>query len=372
MTKLELRLDRLECFVQGDASGGSEPYLWPMLIWVTDVTLGTPALLRSNHPHTPRTVLGQNVTAGTALAIPPAAGTTGVQLAEGEVLRSAMAVVGLLENDETPEHVVVAAYESYVRELPAAIARHLLELSSDDDTTVEDAKAAVRDEVSAAVKSAGSNEMTSWEKFKVGIGSLNLDDQVGSAFDDTTSTKALALDFVETSGSGSSAHTTQDWHLTGTLTVDTRVDRCAGLVLAANQAKVRRDQLRDQLRDLRTAWDRPGAPSERRWPSTSRSSSRRPRRPRPSSWPRRRPWPGAAPAAVAHRSAASATSSSSRVTTCTRSEQSRGHDTLTIGAVGQRVVTSRPADGRPGERVRGGGPARGRSACPPPPRAAEA
>ena len=109
-----------------------------------------------NHPHTPRTVLGQNVTAGTALAIPPAAGTTGVQLAEGEVLRSAMAVVGLLENDETPEHVVVAAYESYVRELPAAIARHLLELSSDDDTTVEDAKAAVRDEVSAAVKSAGS------------------------------------------------------------------------------------------------------------------------------------------------------------------------------------------------------------------------
>ena len=77
MTKLELRLNQLECHVQGDASGGSEPYLWPMLIWVTDQTLATPALVRSNHPHTPRTVLGQDVTAGAVLTIPPAAGTTG-------------------------------------------------------------------------------------------------------------------------------------------------------------------------------------------------------------------------------------------------------------------------------------------------------
>jgi hypothetical protein len=253
MTKLELRLNQLECHVQGDASGGSEPYLWPMLIWVTDQTLASPALVRSNHPHTPRTVLGQNVTAGAVLAIPPAAGTTGVQLADGEVLRSALAVISLLENDETPQHVVVAAYDSYVRELPAAIARHLLDLSSDDQDTVDAAKAAVRAEVSAAVKSAGAGEMTSWEKFTVGIGSLNLDDQVGSAFDDTTTTKAIGLDFVETSGSGSSARTTQDWHLTGTLSVDTRIDLCATQVRAANQAKVHRDQLLDQLRSLRTA-----------------------------------------------------------------------------------------------------------------------
>lgn len=254
MTKLELRLDRLECHLQGDASGGSEPYLWPMLIWVSDATLATSALVRSNHPHTPRTVLGQNVQAGAVLTIPASAGTTGVQLADGEVLRSALAVISLLENDETPRHVVAAAHASYVQELPAAIARHLLELSSDVQAVVDDAKAAVRAEVSAAVKIAGAGEMTAWEKFKVGIGSLNLDDQVGSAFADTTTTTPIALDFVETSGSGSSARTTQDWHLSGTLTVDTRVDRCAGLVVAANQAKVRRDGLRDRLRDLRTAW----------------------------------------------------------------------------------------------------------------------
>lgn len=262
MTKLELRLDRLECHVQGDASGGSEPYLWPVLIWVTDATLATPALVRSNHPHTPRTVLGQDVRAGAVLTVPPAAGTTGVQLAEGEVLRSALAVISLLENDETPEHVVVAAYDAYVRELPAAIARHLLELASDDDQTREDAKAAVRDEVSSAVKSAGAGEMTSWEKFTVGIGSLNLDDQVGSAFTDTTATTPLALDFVETSGSGSSAHTTQDWHLTGTLTVDTRIDLCAAQVRAVAQARVQRDQLLDQLRALNTAFAQAN-PSER-------------------------------------------------------------------------------------------------------------
>ncbi len=262
MTRLELRLDRLECHVQGDASGGSEPYLWPMLIWVTDVTIASPALVRSNHPHTPRTVLGQDTRAGAVLTVPPAAGTIRTQLAEGEVLRSALAVVSLLENDETPGHVVRAAYDSYVSELPAAIARHLLELASDDDVTVAAAKQAVKDEVSSAVKSAGSAEMTAWEKFKVGIGSLNLDDQVGSAFDDTTSTKALRLDFVETTGSGSSARVTQDWRLTGTLTVDTRIDLCAGQALAVNQARVHRDAVRRQLRDLNTAFGQAG-PGER-------------------------------------------------------------------------------------------------------------
>jgi hypothetical protein len=194
--------------------------------------------------------------------VPASAGTTGVQLADGEVLRSALAVISLLENDETPQHVVVAAYDSYVRELPAAVARHLLELSSDVQETRDDAKAAVRAEVSAAVKSAGAGEMTAWEKFKVGIGSLNLDDQVGSAFDDTTTTKPIALDFVETSGTGSSARTTQDWHLAGTLTVDTRIDLCAGQVRAVTAATVQRDQLRDQLRALNTAFAQ-GSPSER-------------------------------------------------------------------------------------------------------------
>jgi hypothetical protein len=258
MTKLELRLDRLECHVQGDASGGSEPYLWPMLIWVSDATLGAPALVRSNHPHTPRTVLGQNTRAGAVLTVPTAAGLVGTQLAEGDALRRALVVVALLENDETPDHVVRAAYDEFVRELPAAIARHLLDLSSDDPDVVAAAKEAVRGEVGDAVKAAGSDEMTTWEKIKVGVGSLDLDDQVGSGFDDAmepasgVEVNALSLRYTQTKDDG--AVVTQDWTLTGTLTVDTRVDLCGGLVLAANQARVRRDQVLRRLRDLRTAW----------------------------------------------------------------------------------------------------------------------
>jgi hypothetical protein len=258
MTKLELRLDRLECHVQGDASGGSEPYLWPMLIWVSDQTLGTPALVRSNHPHTPRTVLGQDVRAGAVLSVPSGAGTVATNLVAGDSLRRALVIVGLLENDETPDHVVRVAYDSFTRELPAAIARHLLDLSSNDPVTVEAAKEAVRTEVGGAVESAGSGEMTTWEKIKVGVGSLNLDDQVGSAFTDVSApasgvaTTPLALRYTETKDNGSV--TTQDWTLTGSLTVDTRIDLCAGLVLASNQARVRRDGLRRQLLDLRTAW----------------------------------------------------------------------------------------------------------------------
>lgn len=262
MTKLELRLDRLECHVQGDASGGSEPYLWPMLLWVTDATIGTPTPVRSNHPHTPRTVLGQSVTAGTVLTIPAQAGTVRTELAAGDVLRSAIAVVSLLENDETPHHVVVAAYESYVRELPAAVTRHLLELASEDQVVVDAAKEAVRAEVSAAVKSAGADEMTAWEKFKVGIGSLNLDDQVGAAFDDTTTTKDLVLDVVEVTGSGSSARVTQDWRLTGRLTVDTRIDLCAAQQRALTQARAGEAEAEDALRRLKSAFAQ-ASPAER-------------------------------------------------------------------------------------------------------------
>lgn len=252
MTKIELRLDNLQCRVQADASGGSEPYLWPMLLWVTDQTIGTPTPVRANHPHTPRTVLAQNVKAGTGLAVPAAAGTVRTQLAAGDTLRKAIAVVSLLENDETPDHVVRAAYDAYVEALPAAVAAHLLELASDDETVVADATAAVKREVEAAVKSAGSDELTAWEKFKVGIGSLNLDDQVGAAFEGATATENLALTFTVTEGSGSSAHVTQDWRLTGLLTVDNRIDLCASQVLAVNQAKVHRDSVLDQLRALQT------------------------------------------------------------------------------------------------------------------------
>jgi hypothetical protein len=96
--------------------------------------------------------------------------------------------------------------------------------------------------------------MTTWEKFKVGIGSLNLDDEVGAEFASTATTMNLGLAFTVTEGSGSSAHVTQDWRLTGVLVVDNRIDLCAAQVLAVNQAKVHRDQVLDQLRSLQTQW----------------------------------------------------------------------------------------------------------------------
>jgi hypothetical protein len=254
MTKLELRLERLECRVQGDASGGSEPYLWPMLLWVTDATIGTPTPVRSNHAHTPRSVLGQNVKAGATLVVPTTKGTVGTQLAAGDTLRRAIAVVALHENDETPHHVVVAAHDAYVRALPAAVASHLLELASNDPVVIAEATAAIKQEVQAVVKSAGSDEMTAWEKFKVGIGSLDLDDQVEAAFADTTTTRALDLTFRTTKGSGASTVVTQDWRLTGVLVVDNRIDLCASQEQAVAQATVRRNQARQHLQALQAEY----------------------------------------------------------------------------------------------------------------------
>ncbi|SDO57553.1 hypothetical protein SAMN04489867_0065 [Pedococcus dokdonensis] len=254
MTKIELRLDHLQCRVQGDASGGSEPYLWPVLLWVTDQTLGTATPVRVNHPHSPRTVIAQNVHAGAALAVPASVGRISTNLDAGDSLRKAIAVVTLLENDDTPDHVVLAAYDRYVEALPVAIAGHLLELNSDDPDTVDAATAAVREEVSDAVHSAGKDALTWWEKVKVEVGSLNLDDEVGAEFASTEVTKELGLTFQQSTTILSQTVVTQDWRLSGALVVDNTVDRCASEALAVNRAKVVRDAAQRRLRDLQTAF----------------------------------------------------------------------------------------------------------------------
>jgi hypothetical protein len=35
--------ERLRCIRESDVAGGSEPYIWPALLWIDDNTLATPS-----------------------------------------------------------------------------------------------------------------------------------------------------------------------------------------------------------------------------------------------------------------------------------------------------------------------------------------
>jgi hypothetical protein len=87
-------------------------------------------------------------------------------------------VVVMLEQDDTPEAAVRAAYSAFVRELPLAVADFILTNSRAPETDeYEQIAAAVRPKVRAAARDA----LSAWEKLQVFLGNLKLDDDIGFA-----------------------------------------------------------------------------------------------------------------------------------------------------------------------------------------------
>jgi hypothetical protein len=66
-------LERLHCVREDDARGGSEPYLWPALVWYDDDTLATPGRVGVITPlsRDARVVLRSDMRAGQTADIPP-------------------------------------------------------------------------------------------------------------------------------------------------------------------------------------------------------------------------------------------------------------------------------------------------------------
>ena len=108
-------LERLRCNRESDRSGGSEPYIWPVLIWIDDDTLATQALVGVRSPVQiyARVVIRNGMRAGQVADIPGSVGTLSVRLDDNQSVRQLILAVALWENDATPESAMTASPVSH-------------------------------------------------------------------------------------------------------------------------------------------------------------------------------------------------------------------------------------------------------------------
>lgn len=98
-------LERLRCIRESDVAGGSEPYIWPALLWIDDSTLSEPIPVGVTAPAlgNARVVIKNDMRAGQTADIPLSVGMLRVRFEDGLSIRRLILVVALWEEDETPE-----------------------------------------------------------------------------------------------------------------------------------------------------------------------------------------------------------------------------------------------------------------------------
>ena len=179
-----LSLNSLHCIRESDGTGNSEPYIWPVLLWIDDNTIATPELVGVTAPAlgNARVVIKGDMRAGETADIPASVGVLRVRLEDDLSVRRLILTVALWEEDETPEAAMRAGFLAFSSELRAAIADNLLALSQADSAELEAIITTIKNRVSARVESAIEGGLTTGEKIRVFLGTLNLDDIIDSSF----------------------------------------------------------------------------------------------------------------------------------------------------------------------------------------------
>jgi len=246
-----LALERLRCLRESDGSGHSEPYIWPVLIWIDDDTLATPALVGVAAPAlgNARVVIKNDMRARDEADIPGSVGTLRVRLDDNQTIRRLILAVALWEDDETPQKAMRAGYTAFVGEMGDAIADNLFPLSA---ATTDEQRQPIIDEITARVKSkvesAIRDGLTGWQKARVAIGTLNLDDFIDSAFKSFSDlvNEEFRLDFASPG-----TRPSQRYQIEGRLqAVPVRVDPCQARVDAVREAQTAVNAIEAEIREL--------------------------------------------------------------------------------------------------------------------------
>lgn len=177
-----IHLDTVRCITESDGSGHSEPYVWPLLLWSDSALISSNQIIGATAlgpVQGSRVVIKNGIEQGDQVSIPAIQRSLIHRFEDNLTLRTVGIVVAMLESDETPDKTVRAAYNAFVRELPLALADFIRANLRAPETDAE--TQSIADLVSPKVEQAGADTLSAWEKFKVAIGSLNLDDQMGFA-----------------------------------------------------------------------------------------------------------------------------------------------------------------------------------------------
>lgn len=244
-------LEQLRCIRESDGSGHSEPYIWPVLIWIDDDTLSTPALVGVTSPAlgNARIVIKDNMRAGQVADIPGQVGILRVRLDDNQIVRQLILAVALWENDETPEKAMREGYKAFANELGLAIADNLLALNGATEPEqrqpiIDAIKIRVRDKVESAIR----NGLTGSQKARVFLGTLNLDDIVSSDFKSFPQllSQPFSLAFASDENPPSNRYTI-DGQL---MAVPVVVDPCGAFAAHVREAQAVVDGIENEIRSL--------------------------------------------------------------------------------------------------------------------------
>lgn len=175
-----IHLDRLRCLAETDGNGHSEPYVWSVLLWVDDTTIGSGQIVGSTAPgnvQASRAVIKDGIKAGEEASMPAVQRSFAHRFEDDLDMRNVGIVVAMSEEDESPSDAVRAAYSAFVRELPRAVADFIRTNLRAPETEAE--RKEVADKVRPKVRSAFEDSLSSFEKLQVFLGSLDLDDEIG-------------------------------------------------------------------------------------------------------------------------------------------------------------------------------------------------
>lgn len=248
-----ITLERLRCIRESDASGHSEPYIWPALLWIDDNTLSeppdNPILVGVTAPAlgNARVVIKNDMRAGQTADIPPSVGMLRVRFENGLTIRRLILAVALWEEDETPEAAMRAGFQAFSSELRAAVADNLFALGQASEEELDAIIEIIKTRVKNRVKSAIENGLTGWQKTRVFLGTLNLDDIINSEFKNFPDPHVTPSTFTLAFRAGSS----DNYEIQGNLQVrPVRVDRCQAQVDAVKAAQSAVDGVDGEIRAL--------------------------------------------------------------------------------------------------------------------------
>lgn len=253
-----ITLESLRCISESDGTGQSEPYIWPVLLWIDDNTLATSLLVGVTAPvlGDARVVIKKDMSAGEIADIPASVGVLRVRLEDGLMTRRLILAVALWEEDETPDDAMRAGFQSFSSELRAAVADNLFALygasEEEQNTIIETIKIRVTNRVRSAIEDG----LTGWQKARVLLGTLNLDDIINSDFKNFPNHETpITLAFR--------AGSSNNYEIQGSLLMrPVRVDLCQAKINAVQTAQIAVDGIDGEIRALQAEL-RQASPSDK-------------------------------------------------------------------------------------------------------------
>ena len=248
-------LESLHCTKELDSpfAKGTEPYIWPVLIRIDDLTIQTEALIDVTAPvlGNARVVIKNDMRQGQTADIPTSVGVLRYRLEDSLFDTRLILIVALWDEDDAPDKSVRAGFQAFVGALEAALGDGLTLLAFKDaeDNNDEEAKKAlikeIQEQVEKKVKSAIKDSLSGAEKVAVKTGFLNMDDVIGTAFKGFSN--ALPTKFSLEFGKG----TLNEFQIQGRLDVrEVLIDPCQSQANAVRQAQTAVSDVNNQIKAL--------------------------------------------------------------------------------------------------------------------------